>query len=299
MIWLQILRLNLRFPAFIVGFSVVAFGTSAPELTIGIITGIAKTNSITLGAVLGSAVANIALVIGVAAILATIKIEKNVIRKEIPLSMLTLALLMLLLFLGGTLSRIDGIIMIGCFLIFLLYIFTRSKNSVYIDEEDIEKYDINNPKRVSIFQLATILFLSMVGIVLGGNLVVQSSTGIARALGISEFVIGVTIVAIGTSLPELSTTIVAVTKNRTDIAVGNVIGSNIFNILLVLGTSASIHPISWENGIQWDFFFALGAAIIMLLTSFRNRQVKKCVGIILLNYYIAYILFKIFTGKAT
>ncbi|MHB1151140.1 MAG: calcium/sodium antiporter [Eubacteriales bacterium] len=288
-----------KIPAFIIGFSIIAFGTSAPELTIGIITGITKTNSITLGAVLGSAVANIALVIGVAAILATIKIEKAVIRKEIPLSVLTMVLLMLLLFLGGTLSRTDGIIMLGCFLLFLFYIFARSKNSVYVHEENIVKYDINNPKKASIFQLAVILFLSMASIALGGNFVVQSSTGIARTFGISEFVIGVTIVAIGTSLPELFTTIAAINKNKADIAIGNVIGSNIFNILLVLGTSASIHTIPWENGIQWDFFFAFGATILMLLLSVRKRQIKKYFGIFLLAYYIIYILFKTFTGIAS
>ena len=284
-----------KIPAFIIGFSVIAFGTSAPELTIGIITGITKTNSITMGDVLGSAIANIALVIGVAAILATIKIEKAVIKKEIPLSILTLGLLMLLLFIGGTLSRIDGIIMLGCFVVFLFYIFTRSKNSVYIDEEDIVKYDIKNPKKESKFRLAVIMLLSMAGVAFGGNFVVQSSTGIARAFGISEFVIGVTIVAIGTSLPELFTTIVAIKKNKSDIAVGNVIGSNIFNILLVLGLSAAIHPIPWEKGIQWDFLFALGATVLMLILSIRKKQIRKYFGIILLAYYVSYILFKILT----
>lgn len=282
-----------KIPAFIIGFSVIAFGTSAPELTIGIITGITKTNSITMGDVLGSAIANIALVIGVAALLTTIKIEKAVIKKEIPLSILTMILLMVLLFIGGTLSQIDGIILLGCFIVFLFYVFTRSKNSVYVDEEDIKKYEIKIPKKISKLKLTVTMILSMAGVAAGGSFVVQSSMGIARIFGISEFVIGVTIVAIGTSLPELFTTIVAIIKNKVDIAIGNVIGSNIFNILFVLGTSAIIHPIPWESGIQWDFLYAFGATLLMLVLSFRKKQIKRYFGIILLIYYISYILFKI------
>lgn len=282
-----------KIPAFIIGFSVIGFGTSAPELVIGIITGISKTNSISMGDVLGSAIANIALVIGVAATLATIKIEKAVLWKEIPLSMATMILLMILLAVGGTLSRIDGFILLGCFAIFLFYIFTRSKSSVYVDEKDVAKYKIKTPRKVSKLQLAGILILSMAGVAAGGNFIVQSSTDIARMFGISEFLIGVTIVAIGTSLPELFTTITAIMKNKSDIAVGNVIGSNVFNILFVLGTSSAIYPIPWENGIQWDFFFALGATVLMVLLSARNKQIKKYHGILLLLFYITYILFKI------
>ena len=133
----------------------------------------------------------------------------------------------------------------------------------------------------------------MVAIALGGNFVVTSSTGLARIFGISEFVIGVTLVASGTSLPELCSTMIAISKNKADIAVGNVIGSNIFNVLLALGTSAMIYPIGWEEGIQRDFIFALGAAL-MLLFSFRGRRIEQKEGIILLLYYLIFILTKIF-----
>lgn len=136
----------------------------------------------------------------------------------------------------------------------------------------------------------------MAGVFLGGNFVVQSSTEIARAFGISELVIGLTVVAVGTSLPELITTIISMLKNKSDIAIGNIIGSNIFNILLVLGTSSVIHPIPLSKGIQWDFILGFGAAALMVLLSVRKNQLKRPVGIILLLYYLGYILLKILTN---
>lgn len=285
-----------KIPPFIIGFSVIAFGTSAPELIIGVITGISRTNQITMGNVLGSTIANIALVVGIAAIFKTIPIDKSIVKKAIPLFVVSQAFLMLLLFIGGVLSRIDGVILLVCFSIFLFYVFTRTKDSVYVDEEDTPKYNIDSPKKESNLILAVILLFSMAGVFLGGNYVVQSSTGIARAFGISELVIGLTVVAVGTSLPELITTILAILKNKSDIAIGNIIGSNIFNLLFVLGVSSVIHPILWSNGIQWDFILGFGAAALMVLLSLRKNQLKRPIGIILLLYYVGYILLKIFTN---
>lgn len=285
-----------KIPPFIIGFSVIAFGTSAPELIIGIITGISKTNQITMGNVLGSTIANIALVVGIAAIFKTIPIEKSIIRREIPLFILSKALLMLLLFIGDVLSRVDGVILLICFALFLFYIFNRLKASIDVDEEDTSKEISDSPRKQSNLILAAILLFSMAGVFLGGNFVVQSSTEIARAFGISELVIGLTVVAVGTSLPELITTIISMLKNKSDIAIGNIIGSNIFNILLVLGTSSVIHPIPLSKGIQWDFILGFGAAALMVLLSVRKNQLKRPVGIILLLYYLGYILLKILTN---
>lgn len=291
------LAVKAHIPQFIIGFSVIAFGTSAPELIIGIITGISKTNQITMGDVLGSAIANVALVVGVAAIIKNIHIEAAVIKKEIPLSIVTQALLMLLLFIGGALSKIDGIILLLCFIVFLIYIFTRSKESVYVDEADTPEYNMEETKKDSILRIVLILLLSITGVVFGGNFVVRSSTEIARALGISELMIGLTIVAIGTSLPELVTTIIAVTKNKSDIAIGNVIGSNIFNVLFVLGVSSLINPMKWIAGIQWDFILVLGVSILLLLLSIKKKKLNRINGILLSLYYIGYIVFKIITVK--
>lgn len=283
---------SLKIPAFIIGFTVVAFGTSTPELIVGILTGVSKTNQLTMGDVLGSAIANVALVIGIAVIIKTVHIEKAVLKKEIPLSLMIQIFLLILLLIGGVLSRTDGMILLTCFIIFLFYIFTRSKSSIYIDEEDICEYENTTVKKESLLKLVGILIISIASVVLGGNFVVNSSTGIARAFGISEYIIGVTIVALGTSLPELITTIISVIKGKDEIAVGNIIGSNIFNVLFVLGVSSFFHPIAKPQNIERDFIFVLGATVLLLLLSLRKKQLKKVSGIILLLYYFAYIVYK-------
>ncbi len=289
---------ELKVPAFIIGFSIIAFGTSSPELIIGIFSGITKTNNITLGTVLGSAVANVALVAGIAAIMSTIHIGKTILMKEIPLSILVQVLLLILLFLGGSLSRIDGAILLICFVAFLWYIFTRKKDTLYVDDDDISDYETTKRNNDSILKLSFILLGSLFGVTLGGALVVYSATEIARIFGVSEFVIGVTIVAIGTSLPELVTTITAIKKQKSDIAIGNIIGSNIFNILLVLGVSSTINPIVPDKGIIYDFIIVFGATILLVVLSIRKKQLKKLGGIILIGYYVFYIIYNIFNSKA-
>ncbi len=287
----------LRVSPFIIGFSVVAFGTSAPELIIGIITGVSKTNQLTMGNVLGCVLTNGALVIGIAAIFKTISIDKAVIYREIPLSAGVLGLFMLLLFLGGMLSRIDGLILLVCFVGFLVYLLTRSKGSFTHDEEiahGVDKEEAAGDQKQKHKILPFIyLVLSIAGVIIGGNFVVQGSTEIARFFGLSEFLIGVTIVSVGTSLPELVSTLIAMKKNRSDIAIGNIIGSNIFNILFVLGVSAAIHPIGMMKGIQWDFLLAFVPILLLFFLSLRKKELKRYGGVILFAYYILYILWKV------
>jgi len=284
---------SLKVPAFIIGFSIVAFGTSAPELIIGIVTGVSKTNHISMGDVLGSSIANIALVIAIAAIIKPIHIEKTIIIKEMPLMFAVQIFLLFIFFIGGVLSKIDGIILLLSFIVFLFYIYTRSKTSLHIDDEDINDQNNSITKKESRVKLIIILILSIASVVLGGNFVVVSSTGIARSFGVSEFIIGLTLVAVGTSLPELITTIIAIIKGKDEIAVGNIIGSNIFNVLLVLGVSSSINPIDKMKGVEWDFVFVFGSTILLFLLSFRKKQLKRYSGIILLIFYLSYLALKV------
>lgn len=281
-------------PSFIVGFSVVAFGTSAPELAIGIFSGIKQNNLITLGDVLGSCIANIALIIGISAIIRPISIEKSVLYKEIPISFGVQFLLLLMLTIGGVLSKIDAIILILLFALFLFYIYNRSKNST--NELINNEVEIKVDSETSKIKLAGLMIISIIGIILGGNLIVNSSTTIAQMFGLSDVLIGVTVVAIGTSLPELVTSVVAALKRQSDIAIGNIIGSNIFNILLVLGVSSFIYPIPKAEGINVDIFVMLFTTVLAFLVSLRNKKISKLSGILLLTLYVLYMSYKVFFG---
>jgi cation:H+ antiporter len=340
----------LAIPSFIIGFSIIAFGTSAPELAIGIFSGIREANQITLGDVVGSCIANIALIIGITSIIHSLHIEKSVLYKDIPISFAMQLLLAVLLLSDGVLSRIDAAVLLALFVAFLAYIFKRSKELRPASEEaapeQIEKpalvgEDIPGPGRIeraeegeaeeaaeaaeaeeaeelieaamemeesklkdsvevkehSVLKLAGWIAVSLVGIIGGGNLIVNSSTEIARMFGLSDVLIGLTVVAIGTSLPELVTSVVAALRKQSDIAVGNIIGSNIFNVLFVLGASALIHPIPTVGGIAADFAFMLAATCGIFILSLRRKRVGKAGGIALLVLYAAFMAFKIIFSK--
>lgn len=277
-------------PPFIIGFSVVAFGTSAPELVIGIVSGIQESNLITLGNIIGSCLSNFALIMGITAIIHPLVVNKLILHKELPITFGVQLALLTMLLVGNRLSRLDGIILVLLFIIFLLYIYTRSKKIV-VDDVDIPPEE--SLKRSSKIKLAAMLLVSIAGVIWGGNLVVNSSIEIAHIFGLSEVLIGVTIVAFGTSLPELVTSIMAATKKQSDLALGNIIGSVIFNILLVLGISSIISPIPQTSDINVDMFIMLSVTLLSFIISYRKKQVSRFGGIILLTFYIAFIVFKV------
>ncbi len=281
-------------PSFIIGFSVVAFGTSAPELVIGIFSGLSQSNLITLGDVIGSCIANIALIIGVTAIIRPLAIDSSVLYKEIPLSFGIQLLLFCMIIIGGVLSKIDAVILLILFAVFLFYIFSRSKNLGIANEENESSTETTtkNPK----IKLAGLLIISITGVIIGGNLVVNSSTAIAHRFGLSDVLIGSTIVALGTSLPELVTSIVAALKRQSDIAIGNIIGSNIFNILFVLGVSSLIHPIPKTPGITIDISIMLFATLLAFFIPLRCKTISRLGGIILLALYVSFMIYKVFLG---
>jgi cation:H+ antiporter len=282
-------------PSFIVGFSVIAFGTSAPELVIGIFSGIEQSNLITLGDVIGSCIANIALIIGLTAVIRPIAIDKSVLYTEIPLSFCVQLLLFGMLIIGGVLSRIDAVILLVFFAAFLFYVFRRSKN-LGLTVEESENTTEAAADGISKVKPVVLLIISIIGILIGGNLIVNNSTAIAHRFGMSDVLIGSTIVALGTSLPELVTSIVAALKRQSDIAIGNIIGSNIFNILIVLGVSSLIHPIPETPGINIDILFMLFATLIAFFIPLRRKEVSRIGGIMLLILYASYIVYKVLSG---
>ncbi|WP_010249871.1 calcium/sodium antiporter [Acetivibrio cellulolyticus] len=290
-------------PALVIGLSVVAFGTSAPEATIGIFSGITHTNAITLGDVIGSSIANIALIIGVSALLSPLSVDKSVLNKEIPMSFVIQVVFLILAIIGALLARVDGIILLCGFALFLYYLWHSAKRSTaeLIEENELQKKentDKEEDKHFALkYRLKLVIFLAigLACLIFGGNMVVESSVGLAHAFGLSEALIGITIVAFGTSLPELVTCVVAAVKKESDIAVGNIIGSNIFNVLFVLGISSVINPIKITSEVYWDFGVMLLSTLLLSGLALFRKKITRFGGAVLLGFYILFVAFKVVT----
>ena len=276
--------------SFIIGLTIVATGTSMPELIINLFSAIKGQTEIALGNVIGSNIANILLVLGVVAILSPLKIHKSTIWKEIPLGILAAFVLLVVANdksidnVISSISRTDGIVMLFFFLIFIYYVYEAAKKrEIRIEEETIE---------IEKRKLSSIIFLFVIGILLlylGGKFIVENAVIIASNLGISKFLISAFVIALGTSLPELATSIAAVSKKDLDLAVGNVVGSNIFNIFWVLGLTASISPIKVPSFINFDIFFLIISSLLLFIFALKDPKIKKERGLILIILYITYI----------
>lgn len=270
----------------VIGLTIVAFGTSAPELVVNSIASVKGYSDIVLGNIIGSNNFNLFIILGLSGLFLPIKVQTSTAWKEIPISLFVAVLSLFLLndfvFTGTTYSsRIDGLIMLALFGFFLYYVFNQMKT----DPQNVTTE--NQKSAIKIWGLITV---GLSGLILGGQLVVTNSVGIANALGVSEKIIGLTIVAAGTSLPELVTSIVAATKKNSDMAIGNVIGSNVFNILLILSISSIIKPIAYNPKFNWDMYILIGGTVF-LFTSMLTGQKKKLdrweAGV-LFGFYIIY-----------
>lgn len=270
----------------VIGLTIVAFGTSAPELVVNIIASVKGYSDIVLGNIIGSNNFNLFFVLGLCALIFPIKVQTSTAWKETPLSLIfTLLILFLLndfMFAGSSyLSRIDGFILLVLFCLFLFYIYKQMKN-------DPQPVVTENQKSAG--KIWGLIIVGLGGLILGGQLVVVNSVEIANAMDLSEKIIGLTIVAAGTSLPELVTSIVAATKKNSDIAIGNVIGSNIFNILFILSLSSVINPVTYNPKFNLDLYILIGGTIFLItamLTGQRKRLDRWEAGI-LLGFYIFY-----------
>lgn len=290
--------------SFFIGLTVVAFGTSAPELVVSMLASIKGSSGIALGNIIGSNISNSLLILGVSSIIAPLLVKKTTVNKEIPFSLLSILAVSFLVndYLidknpENGLTRIDGLILILFFSIFIYYTFgiTREKDSLV--EETIDKLKPRE-KDYSAATASGKIIVGLAGLVLGGHWIVGGAMEFAYVFGVSEALIGLTIVAIGTSLPELATSAVAAYRGKTDIAVGNVIGSNIFNLLWVLGVSAVIQPIPFETALNIDFSILIILTILLLfLIYFGKREVlDRKEGIILVLLYVGYVIFLILRG---
>lgn len=272
----------LRVPSAIIGLTIVAFGTSAPELSVSVTAGLEGSNEIAISNVLGSNLFNLLVVTGVCACIASVPVNKNIIRRELPLSIVAAAMLLIFCITGRTINRIEGILLLAVFAGFLYQQIKDALKSRNAAPSDPMENVISPVKSV------LLIVVGCVGVVLGGTLVVDNATIIARNFGLSETFIGLTIIAIGTSLPELVTSVVASGKGENDLAIGNVVGSNIFNILMILGLSTTLHPITIQFTAIADSIVLIATSLLVLLFCRTRRYIDRWEGVIMVAIYAAY-----------
>lgn len=279
-------------PSLVIGLTIVAFGTSAPEAAVSISSALKGSSGIALGNVVGSNLFNLLAVVGVCSVMRPTVIDKSIIKKDFPYNLLAtvvLALTMLDSFFGDlaspVISRTDGLIIIAFFAIFMYYTISAGLS---------EKAEVDEEKKIySIPKLIVLLVVGIAAIVIGGQAVVNGASDIARAFGVSETLIGLTIVAVGTSLPELVTSVVAIRKGEDDIAIGNVIGSNVFNVLFIIGIAAAIKSIPVDAMLITDILMLLAISLVFYFSVLKKRTVNRAGGILMVLVYVLYMVYAV------
>ncbi len=275
----------LKIPTIIVGLTIVALGTSAPEAAVSITSSIAGNNALAVSNVIGSNLFNLLMVIGVAALLSDLLMEKSVLDKDLPFLVGITLLLAAFIVIGWNVTQIEGIILLVIMVGYIFYLIRSTKGSGAMNY--VEKPKLTLPKSI-IF-----ILIGIAGIVLGGNMVVNSASDIAIAFGMSETLVGLTIVATGTSLPELVTSLTALKKGENELVIGNVIGSNIFNILFVLGASSAIKSIPLDSSMLIDVLFMIAVTVLCYIFGKTQEKYDKKEGAILVALFIGYMAFAI------
>ncbi len=269
-------------PQLVIGLTIVAMGTSAPEAAVSITAAKSGNAGITIGNVLGSNIMNILVILGITSVITAIAVQKSTIRYELPFMLVITLLLMWLGWTGNEIVFWEGVVLWVFFLIYLTYLFIMAKKGQADEDEE---------KNRALWLQIVMLVAGVAGIVLGSDLTVDNASKIAAALGMDDRLIGLTIVAFGTSLPELVTSITAATKGKADIAIGNIVGSNIFNILFVVGTTALITPVTFKSSFLVDSVVAIAAGVLLWIGVWKEQKLKRPVGIIMLVAYAAYFIY--------
>ena len=289
---------RMHIPTIVIGLTIVAFGTSAPELAVSLSAAIKGSNDIAIGNVVGSNIFNLLVVIGVSAMISPLTVKRSMIKKDYPLSIFAAVLLGVLcldsvLFHAKetTLGRMDGVSLLVCF-VFFMYITVREGLRGRQDAKKEHEAEVENMS-FPIGKSIVLLVVGLAGIVFGGDLSVEGAKEIARAFGLSEALIGLTIVAIGTSLPELVTSIVAAKKGESDIALGNVVGSNLFNIFFILGCSATILPMHVSGTYIYDIGLLIIVSVLAFIPIAKSKKVGRVMGGVMTLAYVAYTVYLI------
>jgi len=276
----------------VIGLTVVAFGTSSPELVVNLIASFNGNTDIAIGNILGSNIFNILAILGITALFLPVAVKNNTVWKEIPFSILAIVIVAFIAndvlidgYQKNEISRIDGLVLLGFFSIFMAYTFILAKQSGPLME--VEEVIMSTPKS------GLYVIVGLAGLFFGGRFLVMGAVDIARTLGMTDSVIGLTVVAAGTSLPELATSITAALKKNSDIAIGNVVGSNIFNLFFILGISAVIRPLPFSVSSNFDIIAVLVASLLMFLFVFirKGRKIDRLEGAFFLILYLAYTIY--------
>ena len=270
-------------PQLVIGLTIVAMGTSAPEAAVSINAALKGNAAITIGNVVGSNILNILIILGITSVIVTVAVAKSTVKIEIPYMLLITLLLLCLGYTGQRITFLEGIVLWAAFLLYLAYLFQMAKKN----KEEVEEKEKDQP----VWKLLVFTVVGLFLIVLGSDVTVNAATAIAKFMGMSERFIGLTIVALGTSLPELFTSVSAAIKGKADIAIGNVVGSNIFNILFVVGTTALITPVIFEPAFLIDMVIAIASGLLLWLCVFKNKKLKRAGGVIMLISYAAYFVY--------
>lgn len=292
---------NFKISKVIIGLTIVAMGTSAPELAVSTSAALQESNEIALSNVVGSNIFNLLFVLGICAIIYPVPVDKVILKRDIPISIVITVLLLLMTSSGvlfnkdflqfkmndiaGDVSRLTGIILLVVFFCYIFYLITDARRKRTEEEEPEEN--------IPLWKCSVLILFGLVLIIGGGQAVVYGAKAVAQVFGMSETLIGLTIVAVGTSLPELVTSVVAARKGETGLAVGNVVGSNIFNILFILGISSTIHPIGVNVASVYDVIILIGVSILVFLFSMKGKVINRIEGIIMLLIYAADMVFAV------
>jgi cation:H+ antiporter len=273
----------------VIGLTVVAFGTSMPELVVNLVSALEGHTDVAFGNIIGSNLFNLLFILGLSAVILPITIQRSTIFKEIPYSIIAAVVLLLLandhLFTGNRPNQVgfvDGLILLVFFMLFMFYIFKNMRN----DDPELAV----SKKKYALWQIVIMIVVGLAGLIIGGKLSVDNAVEIALSLGISERIIGLTIIAAGTSLPELATSAVAAYRRNSDIAIGNVVGSNIFNIFFILGITAIIRPLGYQLTFNIDTTILIGGTILLLFFTYTGKKARidRWEGIVLLSMYVIY-----------
>lgn len=281
---------RLKIPQLVIGLTIVAFGTSAPEAAVSITAGLSQSADLAVSNVVGSNIMNIFLILGISCLVTPLVVQKSTAHIEIPIVIVSSAAVILLGALGGNIGFVDGIILWVGMIAFLIYLLRMAKKN-HDKKEEAPKEE----KKASILWLLAKIIIGGVAIVVGSRLTVDSASTLATMANWEERIIGLTIVAFGTSLPELVTSVVAAFKKKADIAIGNVVGSNIFNVLFVLGTTALVTPggVPFRSAFIIDSVMAVLAALILMLFVLRDLKLKRVGGVVMLGVYAVYFVYLI------
>lgn len=293
---------RLRVPSLIIGLTIVAMGTSLPETAVSISASIAGSNSLAISNVSGSNLFNLLVVVGLTAIMQVVDVDKDTIRRDIPYSILAAVLLVVLGMLGTgngmVLGRIDGLILLAFFAAFIVLMIRsalKARNGKTISQDEKEEETVTQTVWMSIVSIVG----GAIAIAIGGDWVVDSASTLAMKLGMTETLVGLTIVAVGTSLPELVTSIVAARKGEVDMALGNAIGSNVFNILMVLGVAAAISPIEFIMNNAIDILAVVVVTLVCWAVAGKRKQLKRPMGILMVLTYVVYMVYVVMRDMPT